>query len=213
MQFLLNGRVMQLTNRAPYTWQWDTFRVPTDSTLSRSADWTRSWRSSAPSRPRCWWITDRGDPPRRSPLRLRLPGRVRRGDERRNASRCAEIRIFDLTHGTPPQDILAGALNLASAVPYCPGDTLFVAVVDPGVGGPRRGLCVRSGGRLLVGPDNGLLWPAAHPAKPWSRRRSTSAKPGTGSQTPARRSTAGTSSPPLRPSSLSAALPRSSGTP
>ena len=76
-------------------------------------------------------------------------------------SRCADARVVDLTHGIPQGDVLAGALNLLSAVPYCPPETVFLAVVDPGVGGERRPLCVRSGSRLFVGPDNGLLWPAA----------------------------------------------------
>ncbi len=76
-------------------------------------------------------------------------------------SRCPEVRMVDLTHGIPRGDILAGALNLASAVPYCPPETVFLAVVDPGVGSTRRPLCIRSGSRLFVGPDNGLLWPAA----------------------------------------------------
>lgn len=69
--------------------------------------------------------------------------------------------LFDLTHGVPPQDVRAGALQLLSAAPYCPADTIFLAVVDPGVGGERRPICLRAGTRLFVGPDNGLLWPAA----------------------------------------------------
>jgi S-adenosyl-L-methionine hydrolase (adenosine-forming) len=76
-------------------------------------------------------------------------------------SRCADARLFDLTHGVPPQDVLSGALYLAAAVPFCPPDTIFLAVVDPGVGGDRRPICIRSGPRLFVGPDNGLLWQAA----------------------------------------------------
>lgn len=76
-------------------------------------------------------------------------------------SRCPEARFFDLTHGVPAGDVLAGALHLASAVPYCPSETVFLAVVDPGVGSDRRAVCLRSGGRFFVGPDNGLLWLAA----------------------------------------------------
>ena len=77
------------------------------------------------------------------------------------AMRCPGASVIDLTHGIPPQEILTGALQLASAVPYFPPDTVFLAVVDPGVGSDRRALCLHSGGRLFVGPDNGLLWPAA----------------------------------------------------
>lgn len=76
-------------------------------------------------------------------------------------SRCPDARFIDLSHAIAPQDIWAGALCLASAVPYCPADTVFLAVVDPGVGSSRRALCLQSSGRLFVGPDNGLLWPGA----------------------------------------------------
>jgi S-adenosylmethionine hydrolase len=76
-------------------------------------------------------------------------------------ARCPGASLFDLTHGVPAQDVVAGALHLRAAAPYCPPDTVFLAVVDPGVGGTRRPVCLRSGGRLFVGPDNGLLWPAA----------------------------------------------------
>jgi len=76
-------------------------------------------------------------------------------------ARCPGAKLFDLTHDIAPQDVFGGALVLASAAPYCPEDTVFLAVVDPGVGSRRRGICLESGGRLFVGPDNGLLWPAA----------------------------------------------------
>jgi S-adenosylmethionine hydrolase len=76
-------------------------------------------------------------------------------------TRCPDAPLFDLTHDIAPQDIFGGALVLASAVRYCPDNTVFLAVVDPGVGSDRRGICLESGGRCFVGPDNGLLWPAA----------------------------------------------------
>jgi hypothetical protein len=67
-------------------------------------------------------------------------------------------RVIDLTHGIPRGDVLAGALTLAGAIPYVPEDALLLAVVDPGVGGSRRAVAVRSGrDRFLIGPDNGLL--------------------------------------------------------
>ena len=70
-------------------------------------------------------------------------------------------RLVDLTHGVPSQDVFAGAFLLWTAVEVFPPGTVHVAVVDPGVGSPRRGLAVRSGrGDVLVGPDNGLLAPA-----------------------------------------------------
>jgi hypothetical protein len=72
-----------------------------------------------------------------------------------------EARVLDLTHGIRRQAVLEGALTLANALPYLPVG-VHVAVVDPGVGGPRRPLALRGGdGRLYVGPDNGLLLPAA----------------------------------------------------
>jgi hypothetical protein len=72
-----------------------------------------------------------------------------------------EARVLHLTHGIAPQAVLLGALALANALPYTPVG-VHVAVVDPGVGSERRAIVVRTGeGRLLVGPDNGLLLPAA----------------------------------------------------
>jgi len=72
-----------------------------------------------------------------------------------------EIEIIDITHGIQPQGVLQGALVLANTVPYLP-EGVHLAVVDPGVGSERRALALRSGdGRLFVGPDNGLLIPAA----------------------------------------------------
>jgi S-adenosylmethionine hydrolase len=72
-----------------------------------------------------------------------------------------DVEILDIAHGIPPQDIAAGATVLAQAVGYMPPAVHF-AVVDPGVGTKRRAIVLVSGeGPLLVGPDNGLLWPAA----------------------------------------------------
>lgn len=78
------------------------------------------------------------------------------------ARRCPAARIIDLTHGIPRHDIRAGALALRAALPYAPAG-VHLAVVDPSVGSGRRALAVRthSEERVLVGPDNGLLWPAA----------------------------------------------------
>jgi S-adenosyl-L-methionine hydrolase (adenosine-forming) len=72
-----------------------------------------------------------------------------------------EAQIIDITHGIPATSILQGALVLANTVPYMPVG-VHLAVVDPGVGGIRRPVALRDGeGRLYVGPDNGLLVPAA----------------------------------------------------
>jgi S-adenosyl-L-methionine hydrolase (adenosine-forming) len=72
-----------------------------------------------------------------------------------------EADVIDITHGIEPQSVLQGALVLASTLPYMP-EGVHLAVVDPEVGTPRRAVVLRTGdGRLLVGPDNGLLVPAA----------------------------------------------------
>jgi S-adenosyl-L-methionine hydrolase (adenosine-forming) len=72
-----------------------------------------------------------------------------------------EVEIIDVTHGIVPQNILHGALVLADTLPYMP-EGVHLAVVDPEVGGERRAVALRGGdGRLYVGPDNGLLVPAA----------------------------------------------------
>lgn len=72
-----------------------------------------------------------------------------------------QAQVIDITHGIPPQQVLQGALVLANTVPYMP-EGVHLAVVDPGVGSARRALALRDAeGRLYVGPDNGLLIPAA----------------------------------------------------
>jgi S-adenosyl-L-methionine hydrolase (adenosine-forming) len=72
-----------------------------------------------------------------------------------------EAQIIDITHGIPPRQVLQGALVLANTAPYMP-QGVHLAVVDPGVGSSRRPVAIRSGdGRIFVGPDNGLLVPAA----------------------------------------------------
>jgi S-adenosylmethionine hydrolase len=72
-----------------------------------------------------------------------------------------DVEIVDITHGIPGQQILQGALVLANTVPYMP-EGVHLAVVDPGVGTDRKALVLRDrSGRVYVGPDNGLLVPAA----------------------------------------------------
>jgi hypothetical protein len=69
--------------------------------------------------------------------------------------------ILDIAHGISPQHVLQGALVLADTLPYMPVG-VHLAVVDPSVGGARRAIALRdSSGRVYVGPDNGLLLPAA----------------------------------------------------
>ncbi len=75
-----------------------------------------------------------------------------------------EAGIVDLTHGVPRHDVRHAAVVLRNALPYlAPG--VLVAVVDPEVGTERRGVALRSAdGRLMVGPDNGVLSLAAERA-------------------------------------------------
>jgi S-adenosyl-L-methionine hydrolase (adenosine-forming) len=75
-----------------------------------------------------------------------------------------DAQIVDVTHGIPPQAVLQGAFVLANTLAYMPAG-VHLAVVDPGVGSVRRPLVLRDReGRLFVGPDNGLLVPAAERA-------------------------------------------------
>jgi S-adenosylmethionine hydrolase len=72
-----------------------------------------------------------------------------------------DSQIIDITHGIRPGHVLQAALTLANTLPYMPAG-VHLAVVDPGVGTGRRPLALRDAeGRLHVGPDNGLLIPAA----------------------------------------------------
>ena len=73
-----------------------------------------------------------------------------------------DARIVDLTHGIPRHDVRTGALVLRRSLPFTPAG-VHIAVVDPEVGGRRRAVALRTveGDRVLVGPDNGVLMPAA----------------------------------------------------
>ena len=71
-------------------------------------------------------------------------------------------RTLDLTHAIPPYDVEAGAEALVESLVHLPVGA-HVAVVDPGVGTQRRPIAIRCvRGDVLIGPDNGLLLPAAH---------------------------------------------------
>ncbi len=70
---------------------------------------------------------------------------------------ASNLSIIDVTHDIPPQDVVSGAFVLASAATWFPARTVFVAVVDPGVGGDRALLAAEADGKYFIGPDNGLL--------------------------------------------------------
>jgi len=67
--------------------------------------------------------------------------------------------LIDLCHGTAPYDPLQAGFLLVTSYRYFPKGTIHIAVVDPGVGGPRRPILAQCDGHLFVGPDNGLLAP------------------------------------------------------
>jgi S-adenosylmethionine hydrolase len=70
---------------------------------------------------------------------------------------CPDATLVDITHDIPPHDVVAGALELAACYKYFPAGTIFVAVVDPGVGSARRGIAADLGDWRFVAPDNGVL--------------------------------------------------------
>jgi S-adenosylmethionine hydrolase len=70
---------------------------------------------------------------------------------------CPDVTLVDISHNLPAHDVLAGALELAAAYRYFPSGTIFLVVVDPGVGSARRGLAAEAGDYKFVAPDNGVL--------------------------------------------------------
>lgn len=76
-------------------------------------------------------------------------------------STAPDATVVDLTHEIPAQDVWSGAWALREAAPHFPAETIHVAVVDPGVGTPRRPIALRSRDHWFIGPDNGLLSLAA----------------------------------------------------
>ncbi len=76
---------------------------------------------------------------------------------------CPSARIIDISHLVEKFNVRMGAFLLASTTPSFPPGTVHLAVVDPGVGSARRPIAVETERSLFVGPDNGLLVPAAQP--------------------------------------------------
>jgi S-adenosyl-L-methionine hydrolase (adenosine-forming) len=70
---------------------------------------------------------------------------------------CPDATLVDITHDVPAHDVLDGSLQLAAAARYFPAGTIFLAVVDPGVGSARRGIAAEAGDYRFVAPDNGVL--------------------------------------------------------
>ena len=70
---------------------------------------------------------------------------------------CPDATLVDIAHDLPAHDVMAGALELAACYRYFPAATIFLVVVDPGVGSTRRGIAAEAGGFRFVAPDNGVL--------------------------------------------------------
>lgn len=72
-----------------------------------------------------------------------------------------EARVIDVCHLVPSGDVRRGAAILSQTIPYLPKG-VHIGAVDPGAGGARRAVAVEAGGRVFIGPDNGLLSWAMH---------------------------------------------------
>jgi S-adenosylmethionine hydrolase len=79
---------------------------------------------------------------------------------------CPEVTLVDIAHEIPPHDVMAAALELAASFKYFPPGTIFLTVIDPGVGSSRRGLAADVGEYRFVAPDNGVLTAVFQEAPP-----------------------------------------------
>ncbi len=70
---------------------------------------------------------------------------------------CPDATLVDIGHDIPAHDVMTGALELAACYRYFPHGTIFLVVVDPGVGSARRGIAADVGDYKFVAPDNGVL--------------------------------------------------------
>jgi S-adenosyl-L-methionine hydrolase (adenosine-forming) len=70
---------------------------------------------------------------------------------------CPEATLIDITHDVPPHDVMTAGLELAASYRYFPAGTVFLVVVDPGVGSPRRPIAAEAGDYRFIAPDNGVL--------------------------------------------------------
>ena len=76
-----------------------------------------------------------------------------------------DLQLIDISHDIAPQRIREAAIVLSATSPYFPLHTIFLVVVDPGVGGTRRPIVVETAAHLFVGPDNGVLGPVLDQAE------------------------------------------------
>ncbi len=70
---------------------------------------------------------------------------------------CPDATLVDISHDIPAHDVLTASLELAASYKYFPQGTIFLVVVDPGVGSARRGIAADTGDYRFVAPDNGVL--------------------------------------------------------
>jgi S-adenosylmethionine hydrolase len=70
---------------------------------------------------------------------------------------CPDATLVDISHDIPPHDVLVASLELAASYKYFPPGTVFLVVVDPGVGSGRNGIAAEAGEFKFVAPDNGVL--------------------------------------------------------
>ena len=70
---------------------------------------------------------------------------------------CPDVTLVDISHEIPPHDMQLAALELAAACRFFPRGSIFLSVVDPGVGSVRRGIAAQAGQHRFVAPDNGVL--------------------------------------------------------
>jgi S-adenosyl-L-methionine hydrolase (adenosine-forming) len=79
---------------------------------------------------------------------------------------CPDANLVDIGHDIPAHDVVAGALELSACYRYFPVGTIFLVVVDPGVGSSRRGIAADCGDYRFVAPDNGVLSAVFHKTPP-----------------------------------------------
>ena len=70
---------------------------------------------------------------------------------------CPDTTLVDISHDIPAHDVLTAGLELAATYRYFPAGSVFLVVVDPGVGSERRGIAADTGDYRFVAPDNGVL--------------------------------------------------------
>ena len=79
---------------------------------------------------------------------------------------CHDVTLVDISHDIPAHDVLTAGLELAASYRYFPAGSIFLVVVDPGVGSARHGLAADTGDYRFVAPDNGVLTAVFQEAPP-----------------------------------------------